>query len=200
MSLSGADLDDSQGAPRPSDDTEIDLGLNQEENLVNSKDRDSHKKRRSSFSSSSSSSSSASSSSLSSSSSSSSDESHSPSPKKKKTDGDGRKSSSEKKRSRKKKKKDAEKPPTVISCKVLRSQAKLAKLVMARGLQLAKVKLLRNKYDSSVPTKYSLNCPALDDTFFRRLTSLKSSSASKVNIDQREKALLALQFKILDIR
>ena len=181
MSLSGADLDDS----RPSDDTEIDLSLNQEENLVNSKDSDSHKKRRSSFSSSSSSSSSASSSSHSSSSSSSSDEAHSPSPKKKKTDGDGRKSSSEMKRSRKKKKEEAEKPPTVISCKVLRSQANLAKLVMARGLQLAKDKLLRNKYDLSVSSKYSLICPALDDTFFRRLTSLKSSSASKVNIDQR---------------
>ena len=154
MSLSGADLDDLQGASRPSDDTEIDLGFNQEENLVNSKDSDSHKKRRSSSLSSSSSSSSASSSSLSSSSSSSSssEASHSPSPKKKKADGDGRKGSSEKKRSRKKKKKDAEKPPKVISCKVLRSQAKLAKLVMARGLQLAKVKLLRNKYDLSGST------------------------------------------------
>ena len=56
MSLSGADLDDSQGASRPSDDTEIDLGLNQEENLVNRKDSDLHKKRRLSSSSSSSSS------------------------------------------------------------------------------------------------------------------------------------------------
>ncbi|KAK4028525.1 hypothetical protein OUZ56_017934 [Daphnia magna] len=74
---------------------------------------------------------------------SSSDESHSPSPGKEEEDyGDGRKGSNEK-IIQKKKKKDAEKPPTVTSC--------------------------------------------------------KSSSASKVNIDQREKALLALQFKILDI-
>ncbi len=56
MSLSGADIDDSQGASCPSDDTVIDLGLNQEENLGNSKDSNWHKKRRLSSSSSSSSS------------------------------------------------------------------------------------------------------------------------------------------------
>jgi hypothetical protein len=57
-------------------------------------------------------------------------------------------------------------PLTVISCKVLRSQAKLAKLVMARGLQLAKVKLLRNKYDLSVPSKYSLTALLWTIPFF----------------------------------
>lgn len=171
-----------QGSQRPPDDTEIDLGLNQEE-FPDKKNSDSPKKRkRSEFPSSGSSTSE-------SSSSSSSDESHSSATKKKKSA----------KKKKKTKKTDAEKPPTVISCKVLRHQAKLAKTVMARGLQLAKVKLLRNKYDLSVSSKYALNCPALDDTFFRRLTSLKNSSASKLNIDQREKVLLALQFKILDI-
>jgi hypothetical protein len=181
MSISGDGGNDLQGSQRPPDDTEIDLGLNQEE-FPEKKNSDSPKKRKRSESPSSGSSTSESSSS------SSSDESHSSATKKKK--------SAKKKKT---KKTDAEKPPTVISCKVLRHQAKLAKTVMARGLQLAKVKLLRNKYDLSVSSKYALNCPALDDTFFRRLTSLKNSSASKLNIDQREKVLLALQFKILDI-
>jgi hypothetical protein len=182
MSISGEADNDLRGSQRPPDDTEIDLGLNQDEFSEKNKS-DSPKKRKRSESPSSESSTSESSSS------SSSDESFS--------------SAAKKKRSVKKKKKtkktEAEKQPTVISCKVLRHQAKLTKTVMARGLQLAKVKLLRNKYDLSVSSKYALNCPALDDTFFRRLTSLKNSSASKLNIDQREKVLLALQFKILDI-
>ncbi|KAI9554999.1 reverse transcriptase [Daphnia sinensis] len=186
MSSSGDSGNDLQGSQRPPDDTEIDLGLNQEEFPVR-KISESPKKRKRSGSPSSDSSDSSDSSTYESTSASASEESHSLTAKKRKLF------------KKKKKKAEAEKDPTVISCKVPRHQAKLAKIVMARGLPLAKVKLLRNKYDLSVSSKNALNCPALDDTFFRRLTSLKNSSASKLNIDQREKVLLALQFKILDI-
>ena len=103
MSISGEADNDLRGSQRPPDDTEIDLGLNQDEFSEKNKS-DSPKKRKRSESPSSESSTSESSSS------SSSDESFS--------------SAAKKKRSAKKKKKtkktEAEKQPTVISCKVLR--------------------------------------------------------------------------------
>jgi hypothetical protein len=49
MSPSGADGEDSQGARRPSEDTEIDLALNQEKQLLNSKGSESPRKMRSSI-------------------------------------------------------------------------------------------------------------------------------------------------------
>lgn len=45
----------------------------------------------------------------------------------------------------------------------------------------------------------ALKCPELDDEYYLRLQEKKNSHASKSNIDSKEKSLLALQYKVLDI-
>ncbi|KAI9560491.1 hypothetical protein GHT06_011423 [Daphnia sinensis] len=106
MSSSGDGGNDLQGSQRPPDDTEINLGLNQEEFPVRKISESPRKRKRSGSPSSDSSTSE-------STSASSSEESHSSTAKKRKLF-----------KKKKKKKAEAEKPPTVISCKVLRHQAK----------------------------------------------------------------------------
>jgi len=62
-----------------------------------------------------------------------------------------------KKTPKRKTKTETEKPPTVISCKVVRHQATLAKLVMARGLHLSKVNKYENFFVTSTTYRLALN-------------------------------------------
>jgi hypothetical protein len=71
---------------------------------------------------------------------------------------------------------------------------------MFEGVSSAEAKVLRNRFTPIFRKKsVKLQIPELDEAMYRRLKSLKNSTASKALIDPQEKSLSALQYKIIDI-
>ncbi len=86
--------------------------------------------------------------------------------------------------------------PEEVSLSVSREM----RAAMSGKTSAAEAKALREKF--ILPFKHSgmaLKCPELDDEYYLRLQEKKGSHASKSNIDSKEKSLLALQYKVLDI-
>ena len=69
------------------------------------------------------------------------------------------------------------------------------------GLKEKEVKKAREAFQPNFRKKENLHSnPILDDAFYLRLKSAKRSTASKSNIDTREKEYRELSFKILDLQ
>jgi hypothetical protein len=68
---------------------------------------------------------------------------------------------------------------------------------MFEGVSSAEAKVLRNRFTPIFRKKsVKLQIPELDEAMYRRLKSLKNSTAPKALIDPQEKSLSALQYKI----
>lgn len=64
----------------------------------------------------------------------------------------------------------------------------------------AEAKVFKNRFTPIFRKKsVKLQIPELDETMYRRLKSIKNSTASKALIDLQERSLSALQYKIVDI-
>jgi hypothetical protein len=64
----------------------------------------------------------------------------------------------------------------------------------------AEAKVFKNRFTPIFRKKsVKLQIPELDEAMYRRLKSIKNSTASKALIDLQERSLSALQYKIVDI-
>ena len=86
------------------------------------------------------------------------------------------------------------------SFELSRRKSKKLRKLMFEGVSSAEAKVLRNRFTPIFRKKsVKLQIPELDEAMYRRLKSLKNSTASKALIDPQEKSLSALQYKIIDI-